>query len=267
MRRWDSFALNSWRSWPKLILDFQNGRVTCWNTFQQQNSIWPEFIWNLAEYKGRNFCFKCVRPWASFRRVWSAKAASRSTGTRRSRRSMRWSASCPTPATCRTRVHIEPGQCDQIWWFIGLWATFKSFWQQLICPNLSHSYGIFVKESKSIIFLVKSFLGKFYRYLAAFYWSYWLGENKSIWNTLFEMFLFAWVVGQNVLQNYWWCWLIRAKQRLELYAVGTILIVPIVFLYHPNDLWLGRLGKVGDQIWQNLTTLVKFISLWQYSRD
>ena len=168
MRRWDSFALNSWRSWPKLILDFQNGRVTCWNTFQQQNSIWPEFIWNLAEYKGRNFCFKCVRPWASFRRVWSAKAASRSTGTRRSRRSMRWSASCPTPATCRTRVHIEPGQCDQIWWFIGLWATFKSFWQQLICPNLSHSYGIFVKESKSIIFLVKSFLGKFYRYLAIF---------------------------------------------------------------------------------------------------
>ena len=30
-------------------------------------------------------------------------------------------------------------QCDQIWRFIGLWATFKSFWQQLICPNLSHS--------------------------------------------------------------------------------------------------------------------------------
>ena len=27
-------------------------------------------------------------------------------------------------------------QCDQIGWFIGLWATFQSFWQQLICPNL-----------------------------------------------------------------------------------------------------------------------------------
>ena len=27
-------------------------------------------------------------------------------------------------------------QCDQIWRFIGLWATFQSFWRQLICPNL-----------------------------------------------------------------------------------------------------------------------------------
>ena len=31
------------------------------------------------------------------------------------------------------------GQCDQIGQFFGLWATFKSLWQQLICPNLSHS--------------------------------------------------------------------------------------------------------------------------------
>ena len=30
-------------------------------------------------------------------------------------------------------------QCDQIGRFIGLWATFKSLWQQLICPNLPHS--------------------------------------------------------------------------------------------------------------------------------
>ena len=65
-------------------------------------------------------------------------------------------------------VLMVPGQCDQIWRFIGLGATFKSFWQQLICPNLSHSKGIFVKESKSIIFLVKSILGKFYRYFAIF---------------------------------------------------------------------------------------------------
>ena len=26
----------------------------------------------------------------------------------------------------------------QIAWFIGLWATFYSLWQQLICPNLQH---------------------------------------------------------------------------------------------------------------------------------
>ena len=30
-------------------------------------------------------------------------------------------------------------QCDQIWRFIGLWPTFKCFWQHLICPNFSHS--------------------------------------------------------------------------------------------------------------------------------
>ena len=63
-------------------------------------------------------------------------------------------------------------QCDQIWRFIALWTTFKCFFQHLICPNLSHSYWIFIKESKSIIFLVKSFLGKFYRHLAIFFWSH-----------------------------------------------------------------------------------------------
>ena len=30
-------------------------------------------------------------------------------------------------------------QCDQSEQFIGLWATFLSIWQQLICPNLPHS--------------------------------------------------------------------------------------------------------------------------------
>ena len=30
-------------------------------------------------------------------------------------------------------------QCDQIGRFFALWTTFSSLWQQLICPNLSHS--------------------------------------------------------------------------------------------------------------------------------
>ena len=30
-------------------------------------------------------------------------------------------------------------QCDQIGRFIRLWASFKSLWQQLNCPNLPHS--------------------------------------------------------------------------------------------------------------------------------
>ena len=34
--------------------------------------------------------------------------------------------------------------------------------------QISHSQAIFVKVSKSIIFLVKSFLGNFYRHLAIF---------------------------------------------------------------------------------------------------
>ena len=42
------------------------------------------------------------------------------------------------------------------------------FGQQLMCPNLPHSLAIFVKVLKSIIFLVKSFLGNFYRQFAYF---------------------------------------------------------------------------------------------------
>ena len=53
-------------------------------------------------------------------------------------------------------------QCDQIGRFFGLWASFQSLWQQLICPNLPHSYAIFVKVLKSII------LGNFYRHFAFF---------------------------------------------------------------------------------------------------
>ena len=64
-------------------------------------------------------------------------------------------------------------QCDQIGRFLGLWATFLSLWQQLVCPNLPHSQTILVKVSKCLIFLVKSFLVKFYRHLAIFFWSHW----------------------------------------------------------------------------------------------
>ena len=64
------------------------------------------------------------------------------------------------------------GQCDQIGQFIALWATFQSRWQQWLCPNRPHCQAIFVKVSKSFIFLVKSFSGNFYRDLAIFYWSH-----------------------------------------------------------------------------------------------
>ena len=72
----------------------------------------------------------------------------------------------------REDEELSGGQCDQIGRFFGLWTTFQSLWQQLICANLLHSQAIFVKESKSVIFLVKSFLGNFYRHLANFFWSH-----------------------------------------------------------------------------------------------
>ena len=52
-----------------------------------------------------------------------------------------------------------------LFWTLG---NFWSLWQQLICPNLPHSYGIFVRVSKSFIVLVKSFMANFYRHLAFF---------------------------------------------------------------------------------------------------
>ena len=71
-------------------------------------------------------------------------------------------------------------KCDQIGRFIGLWATFQSLWQQLICPNLLYSKAIFVKVSKSFIFLVKSFLGNFYSHLVTFYWSHCKQASKPL---------------------------------------------------------------------------------------
>ena len=44
----------------------------------------------------------------------------------------------------------------------------------IIFPRSPTFKAIFVKGSKSFIFLVKSFLGNFYRTLATFYWSRWL---------------------------------------------------------------------------------------------
>ena len=61
---------------------------------------------------------------------------------------------------------IQPVWPD--WVIFGIWATFYSLRQQLICPNFLILKQLFVKVSKSIIFLVKSFLGNFCRHLAIF---------------------------------------------------------------------------------------------------
>ena len=76
---------------------------------------------------------------------------------------------------------VRQHQCDQIEQFIALWATFQSRWQQLFCPNRPHCLAIFVKVSKLFSFIVKSFLGNFYRHLATIYWSHCPGPptNKN----------------------------------------------------------------------------------------
>ena len=80
---------------------------------------------------------------------------------------------------------ISSDQCDQIGRFIGLLASFQSLRQQLICPNLSNSQAAtFIKVSKSIIFVVKSFLGNVYRHLATFYWSHWQKVKGSFLHRL-----------------------------------------------------------------------------------
>ena len=69
-------------------------------------------------------------------------------------------------------VGISFFQCDQIGRFFALWATIQSWWQQLFYPNCLHCQAIFVKLSKSSIFLVKSYLGNFYAHLAILIWSH-----------------------------------------------------------------------------------------------
>ena len=71
-----------------------------------------------------------------------------------------------------THLNLTHRQCDQSGRFIAPCAMTQSLWQHLIYPNLLLSYAIFVKISKSFIFLVKSYLGNFYRHLAIFIWSH-----------------------------------------------------------------------------------------------
>ena len=71
-------------------------------------------------------------------------------------------------------------QCDQIWRFIGLLASFQSQWQQLICPNLPHSQATFCKGVEIFHFSSEIILGNFYRHLAIFFWSHCLQGKRVI---------------------------------------------------------------------------------------
>ena len=88
---------------------------------------------------------------------------------------------------CFFQIHsnLVYRQCDQIRRFIGLWTFLKPL-AIIIFPKSSTFLGIFVKVSKSIMFLVKSFLGNFYSHLAIFFWSHcWQDEFAQFEDQLF----------------------------------------------------------------------------------
>ena len=59
------------------------------------------------------------------------------------------------------KYYYAYNQCYHIGQFITLWATFQSLRQQLFSPKRPHSQAIFVKVSKSFIFMVQLFLATF----------------------------------------------------------------------------------------------------------
>ena len=80
-------------------------------------------------------------------------------------------------------------QCDQI----GLYCTLGHFLKPLATINLPKSptfLSNFCKGVK-IIFLVKSFLGNFYRHLAIFIWSHWMGCSFSFLCLFFLILIFG----------------------------------------------------------------------------
>ena len=68
----------------------------------------------------------------------------------------------------------ETWACWTVWPDWAIYWTLGNFSKPVATISLPKSpTGNFVKVSKSLIFLEKSFLGNFYRQLAIFYWSHW----------------------------------------------------------------------------------------------
>ena len=136
--------------------------------------------------------------------------------------------------------HLNSEQSDQIGRFIGLSATFQSLWQQEFYPNFQHSQAIFVKMSKSLIYLVKSFLGNSYRHLATFYWSHWLvilNHFKIPTPTLFPM-----LVGPPYRQqeaSVTWSFSCNRKPKISLVSFNLFVHILIPFVVKRFCLHLG----------------------------
>ena len=117
---------------------------------------------------------------------------------------------------------------------------FKAFGNRLFCPNLTHSWAIFVKMSKSLIYLVKSFLGNSYRHLATFYWSHWLvilNHFKIPTPTLFPM-----LVGPPYRQqeaSVTWSFSCNRKPKISLVSFNLFVHILIPFVVKRFCLHLG----------------------------
>ena len=165
-----------------------------------------------------------------------------------------WPSRRPAPLK-QVRLYLHRDTCDQIGRFIGLWATFSSLWQQLICPNLPHSKAIFVKVSKFIIFLVKSFWATFidiWRFFSGLNdrdtyttrmlsrpWSTYLMHNK------YTSFLPMFVPGHSSAQNpieaseaayLWatWTFVLLFNWNLFLAFCGFLIHIPAAFIATTN---------------------------------
>ena len=76
---------------------------------------------------------------------------------------------------CDRGISPSLGSYSAVWPDWAIYCTLDKFLKPSATINLSQSpplLGNFVKVSKSFIFLVKSFLGNFYRHLVNFIWSY-----------------------------------------------------------------------------------------------
>ena len=82
----------------------------------------------------------------------------------------RFPASLFFPISYLPRHHSQVVWPDStIYWALG---NFSKPVATISLPKSLTFLAFFVKVSKSLIFLVKSFLGNFYRHLATFYWSH-----------------------------------------------------------------------------------------------
>ena len=75
------------------------------------------------------------------------------------------------------RVNFDEEQCDQIWRFIILWASFQSPGQQLFCQNCQHILGNFRKGVKIFHFTRKILFGQLFRDI----WQLLTGHTDEEW--------------------------------------------------------------------------------------